>query len=50
MVVVVIIFEDDDDEDVDDDGENPFPNAFVAFRLLPPFAFPFRPDDEEDLL
>jgi hypothetical protein len=41
MVVVVIIFEDDDD------GENPFPNAFVAFRLLPPFAFPFRP--EEDL-
>ena len=46
-MVVVVIFDDDDDEEDDDDGENPFPNAFVAFRLLPPFAFPFRP--EEDL-
>ena len=45
MVVVVIVFEDDDDEDVDDDGEDPFPNAFVL--AFPPFAFPFRP--EEDL-
>ena len=46
-MVVVIVFEDDDDEDVDDDGEDPFPNAFVL-ALFPPFAFPFRPD--EDLL
>lgn len=45
-MVVVIVFE-DDDEDVDDDGEDPFPNAFVL-ALFPPFAFPFRPD--EDLL
>ena len=43
-MVVVIIFE-EDDEDVDD-GEDPFPNAFVAFRLLPPFAFPFRPEED----
>ena len=43
MVVVIIIFEEDDDEDVDDDGEDPFPNAFVAF---PPFAFPFRPEED----
>ena len=44
-MVVVVVFEDDDDEDVDDDGEDPFPpNAlFVAF---PPFAFPFRPDED----
>ena len=48
MVVVILVFEDDDDK-VDDDGEDPsFPkNAFV---LAFPFAFPFRPDDEEDLL
>ena len=51
VVVVVIIFEDEDedevvDDDDDDDGEDPFPNAlFVAFRLLPPFALPFRPED-----
>ena len=50
VVVVVIIFEDEDEDEVvdddDDDGEDPFPNAlFVAFRLLPPFALPFRPED-----
>ena len=43
-MVVVIVFE-DDDEDVDDDGEDPFPNAFVL-ALFPPFAFPFRPDED----
>ena len=50
VVVVVIIFEDEGEDEVvdddDDDGEDPFPNAlFVAFRLLPPFALPFRPED-----
>ena len=47
VVVVILVFEDDDDDKVDDDdGEDPFPNAlFVAFRLLPPFALPFRPED-----
>jgi len=47
MVVVVIVFEDDDDK-VDDDGEDPsFPEtAFVVLALFP-FAFPFRPDDED---
>jgi hypothetical protein len=41
VVVVILVFEDDDDDKVDDDGEDPFPpNAF-------PFAFPFRPDDED---
>ena len=43
-MVVVVVFE-DDDEDVDDDGEDPFPNAFVL-ALFPPFAFPFRPDED----
>ena len=42
-MVVVVVFE-DDEQDVDDDGEDPFPNEkFVAF---PPFAFPFRPDED----
>ena len=47
VVVVVIVFEDDDDK-VDDDGEDPsFPEtAFVVLALFP-FAFPFRPDDED---
>jgi hypothetical protein len=51
MVVVILVFEDDDDDKVDDDdGEDPsFPkNAFVVLAF--PFAFPFRPDDDEDLL
>ena len=45
-MVVVIVFEDDDDK-VDDDGEDPsFPEtAFVVLAF--PFAFPFRPDDED---
>ena len=43
VVVVILVFDDDDDDKVDDDGEDPFPNAFVAF---PPFAFPFRPDED----
>ena len=48
MVVVVIVFEDDKvDDKVDDDGEDPsFPEtAFVVLAF--PFAFPFRPDDED---
>ena len=50
MVVVILVFEDDDDDKVDDDGEDPsFPKtAFVVLAFLP-FAFPFRPD-EDDLL
>ena len=55
VVVVILVFEDDDDDNVvDDDGEDPssFPktNAFVVLAF-PKFAFPFRPDDDdEDLL
>ena len=47
VVVVILVFEDDDK--VDDDGEDPsFPEtAFVVLAF--PFAFPFRPD-EDDLL
>ena len=49
VVVVILVFEDDDDK-VDDDGEDPsFPEtAFVVLAF--PFAFPFRPDDEDHLL
>ena len=45
MVVVVVVVRRRirEDDVVDDDGEDPFPKC-VAFSLLPPFAFPFRPD------
>ena len=46
MVVVVVVVRRRIREEelvVDDDGEDPFPKC-VAFSLLPPFAFPFRPD------
>ena len=48
VVVVILVFEDDDDKVDDDDGEDPsFPEtAFVVLAFLP-FAFPFRPDDED---
>ena len=52
VVVVILVFDDDDDDKVDDDdGEDPsFPEtAFVVLALFP-FAFPFRPDDEDLLL
>ena len=45
VVVVVVRRRIREEEVVDDDGEDPFPNAFVAFSLLPPFALPFRPED-----
>ena len=47
VVVVILVFDDDDDDKVDDDGEDPsFPKtAFVVLAF--PFAFPFRPDDED---
>ena len=48
VVVVILVFEDDDDDNVDDDGEDlpSFPEtAFVVLAF--PFAFPFRPDDED---
>ena len=51
VVVVILVFEDDDDDKVDDDdGEDPSSFPKHAFVLAFPFAFPFRPDDDEDLL
>jgi hypothetical protein len=47
VVVVILVFEDDDDDKVDDDGEDPsFPETAFVLAFLP-FAFPFRPDDED---
>ena len=47
MVVVILVFEDDDDDNVDDDGEDPsFPKHAFVLALFPPFAFPFRPDED----